>query len=97
MQPVEQTGNGYHYTQAVGEVQLSQLHSVEASITKGFQQSPQVSRVENSVFNELVTSAMLAQQLPSLPKFSGGDINDGDEDTFPDWLEQFEMIASVCE
>ena len=47
------------------------------------------------VCNQSVTSALLAQQLPSLPKFSG-EMNDGDMDTFQDWFEQFEMIASVC-
>ena len=38
---------------------------------------------------------LLAQQLPLLPKFSG-EMKDGDMDTFQDWYEQFEMIASVC-
>ena len=47
------------------------------------------------VCNDSVTTALLAQQLPPLPKFSG-EINDGDVDTFQDWLEQFEMIANVC-
>ena len=45
MKPVEQTGNEYHHTQAVG-----------------YQQSPQVSRVENPVCNEPATSALLTQQ-----------------------------------
>ena len=64
VQPVEQTGNRYHYNQAVGEVQPNQLHSVKASIAKDYQQSPQVSRIENPLFNEYITSALLAQQLP---------------------------------
>ena len=93
-QPVEPTGNGYQYNQAVGEVQLPQSDGVEAA--KDHQQLPQVNRVQNPVFNESVTSAVLAQQLPPLPKFSGGEVNNGGMDTFQDWLEQFEMIANVC-
>ena len=45
MKSVEQTGNVYQHTQAVG-----------------YQQSPQVSRVENPVCNEPATSALLTQQ-----------------------------------
>ena len=78
----------------MGEVQLPQSDSVEAA--KDHQQLPQVNRVQNPVFNESVTSAVLAQQLPPLPKFSGGEVNNGGMDTFQDWLEQFEMIANVC-
>ena len=63
MEPVEQTGNGYHYNQAVGEVQSNQLHSVEASIVEDYQQSPQVSRIENSLFNESITSTLLASSV----------------------------------
>ena len=36
VQPVEHTGNGYHYNQAVGEVQLTQSHNVEASIANDY-------------------------------------------------------------
>ena len=95
VQPLEQTSN------AVGEVQLLQSHSEEAGIEKDYQQSPQGIRAQNPVdrvppvYNESVTSALLAQQLPLLPKFSG-EVSDGDMDTFQDWLEQFEMIAGVC-
>ena len=38
------------------------------------------------VCNESVTSALLAQQLPPLPRFSG-KVNEGDMDTFQDRLE----------
>ena len=43
-----------------------------------------------------VTSVLLAQQLPPLPKFSG-EGNDGElgVDTFEDWLERFELMASA--
>ena len=47
------------------------------------------------VCSEPITTALLAQQLPPLPKFSG-ERNDGDMETFQDWLEQFGMIANVC-
>ena len=47
------------------------------------------------VCSEPITAALLAQQLPPLPKFSG-ERNDGDMETFQDWLEQFEMIANIC-
>ena len=50
VQPVEQTGNGYRYTQAVSELQLTQSHSMEASIAKDCQQS-QVSRVPYCIRN----------------------------------------------
>ena len=45
---------------------------------------------------DLVTSVLLAQQLPPLPKFSG-EGNDGElgVDTFEDWLERFELMASA--
>ena len=41
-------------------------------------------------------SVMLAQQLPPLPKFSG-EMNDGDHgvDTFEEWLERFELMATT--
>ena len=45
-----------------------------------------------------LSSVLLAQQLPPLPKFSGE--SDGRESvigTFQEWLEQFEMIANVCD
>ena len=39
-----------------------------------------------TVCSDPITTALLAQQLPSLPKFSG-ERNDGDMETFQDWLE----------
>ena len=38
---------------------------------------------------------MLAQQLPPLTKFNGENC-DGEGETFQDWIEQFEMVATVC-
>ena len=42
-------------------------------------------------------TALLAQQLPPLPKFSG-ESSDGESEikTFQEWLDQFEMVADVC-
>ena len=64
------------------------------------QWSPQGIRAQNPVdrvlpvYNESVTSALLVQQLPPLPRFSG-EVSDGDMDTFQDCLERFEIIAGV--
>ena len=38
---------------------------------------------------------LLAQQLPPLSKYSGG-VAEGDAETCKEWLEQFEMVATVC-
>ena len=48
-----------------------------------------------SVCGESIPSVLMAQRLPPLSKFSG-ERNDGDMDTFQEWIEQFEMIASIC-
>ena len=42
--------------------------------------------------NDLSTT-LLAQQLPPLPKFGGGDSPD---ECFQDWISQFELVAEVC-
>ena len=39
--------------------------------------------------------ALLSQQIPSLPKFSG-DTLEGDAESFVDWIEQLELIAEAC-
>ena len=39
--------------------------------------------------------ALLSQQIPSLPKFSG-DTLEGDAESFTDWIEQLELIAEAC-
>ena len=41
-----------------------------------------------------LSSPFIAQQLPPLSKFSGGMTDE--EETFAEWLEQFEMMASAC-
>ena len=40
-----------------------------------------------------LSQALLAQQLPPLPKYTGEDQDQGE--TFRDWLEQFELVASL--
>ena len=42
-----------------------------------------------------LSTALLAQQLPPLSKYSGG-VAEGDAETCKEWLEQFEMVATVC-
>ena len=42
-----------------------------------------------------LSTAFLAQQLPPLSKYSGG-VAEGDAETCKEWLEQFEMVATVC-
>ena len=85
----------------MGKVLFIQPHDEEVGIERDDQRSPQGIRAQNpvdrvsTVCNESVNSALLAQKLPPLPRFSG-EVNDGDMDTFQDWLEQFEIIAGVC-
>ena len=44
---------------------------------------------------EALSVALLAQQLPSLPNFTGEHL-DGDRENFVEWLERFELVASTC-
>ena len=80
---------------------MSLPSALGAGIAKDYQQSPQVETGQDPmdsilpVYNESVPSALLAQQLPPLSKFSG-EMSDGDIETFQDWFKQFEMIAGVC-
>jgi len=43
----------------------------------------------------LTSAALLAQQLPPLPKFTGESHGESGE-TLQDWKVQFEMVASIC-
>ena len=45
----------------------------------------------------MLTSALLAHQLPPLSKFTGEGVHGSEGDTFGDWLEQFELCAGVCQ
>lgn len=44
----------------------------------------------------LLSAALLANQLPPIAKFSGDGTHQVDGETFSDWYEQFELCASVC-
>jgi hypothetical protein len=41
-----------------------------------------------------LSTALLAQQLPSLPNFTGDNI-DNDSETFTEWIERLELVSSV--
>ena len=44
---------------------------------------------------DALSVALLAQQLPTLPNFNGEDL-EGDRESFGDWLERLELVASTC-
>ena len=44
---------------------------------------------------DALSVALLAQQLPTLPNFNGEDL-EGDGESFGDWLERLELVASTC-
>ena len=44
---------------------------------------------------DTLTMALLAQQLPPLPNFTGNNL-DADGETFEDWLERLELVAATC-
>ena len=44
---------------------------------------------------DALSIALLAQQLPTLPNFNGENI-EGDGESFSDWLERLELIATTC-
>ena len=50
-------------------------------------------RIHNGHSQEHQLSAMMTQHLPLLPIFSGEKT---EEETFAEWLEQFEMMAVAC-
>ena len=43
---------------------------------------------------EGIANALLAQQLPPLPKFSGWE--QAQEEPFKEWIAQFELMAEIC-
>ena len=92
------TEDGHHCASVVNETNLAQFHNEKAA---DYQQSLPVEMTRGFVDNilpvcgESIPSVLMAQQLPPLSKFSG-ERNDGDMDTFQEWIEQFEMIASIC-
>jgi len=44
---------------------------------------------------DALSVALLAQQLPQLPNFTGGHL-DGDGESIEDWLERLELVAGAC-
>ncbi len=50
---------------------------------------------EPTATHAALSSALLAQQLPLLSKFSGEELSEPGE-TFKDWIEQLETVASIC-
>jgi len=44
---------------------------------------------------DALSVALLAQQLPTLPTFNGENL-DGDGESFGEWLERLELVASTC-
>ena len=77
--------SGSHATQsgnhAIGYGILGRSHTSEA--------------MTNPHSVSMQTPYLLGQQLPPLSKFSGEDL-DGDGETFLEWMEQFELVASMC-
>ena len=51
---------------------------------------------DQTAINTSFHAALLAQQMPPLSKFSG-DERETEGETFRDWIEQFEMVATICE
>ena len=100
-QSLRQTVSGDFCAGAVDRMEITRQHSKEGIIEENspniLQTKMEHGPVDNifPVCSEPITAALLAQQLPPLPKFSG-ERNDGDMETFQDWLEQFEMIANIC-
>ena len=98
---MRQTVSGDFCAEAVNRMEITRQHSKECIIEENslniLQTKMEHGPVDNifPVCSEPIIAALLAQQLPLLPKFSG-ERNDGDMETFQDWLEQFEMIANIC-
>ena len=49
-----------------------------------------------SFVSPAVQAALLAQQIPPIPNFSGDSMSK-DSDTFVDWSEQFQLVAEACQ
>ena len=54
---------------------------------------PQQDQSADAITDRL-SQALLAQQLPTIPKFTGEECQQGGE-TIEDWKEQFEMVATL--
>ena len=54
-----------------------------------------VAESSQSAVQSSIQAALLAQQMPPLPKFSGEN-RETEGETFQDWMEQFELVATMC-
>ena len=68
-----------------------------ASVSAGQQSSGEGEAMEpvSTLVAASLTVALLAQQLPSLPNFNGENV-EGDGESFSDWLERLELVATAC-
>ena len=88
---------------ATGYIPISNVLSQTTlpMVTSTLGSSPRPATVPLSLVEHSVTrlprtpSALVAQQLQPINKFSGEDL-DKEGETFQDWTEQFEMIAQMC-
>lgn len=77
------------------------MRSVEPEVTSQARLSPQggpssaESRMSSGEHVTALSQALLAQQVPPLPIFSGE--GNGEEETFAEWHEQLELVANMCE
>lgn len=67
------------------------------NIHSGSKEEPVPISISNPTLTPLDTLSvvLLAQQLPSLPNFCGDNI-DEDGESFGEWLEHLELVASAC-
>ncbi len=55
----------------------------------------EIENTSQDAMQSLLPAALLAQQLPPLAKFSGQTAQAADGETIQDWLDQFEMVATM--
>lgn len=89
-----------HSSHTGAKVSAAEVAGAEA--VAGRQHSPQTGADSRPVADAgsgpgaiSLSTALLAQQLPPLTKFTGQEHDDGE--TVHEWLSQFEMVASVCQ
>ncbi len=71
-------------------LQLNSLDLIRLILTAGAEVSKQ--QVDSNPVKEELSAALLAQQLPPLPKYNGNS----DDESFQEWIAQFELVAEVC-
>ena len=71
-----------------------EVHSESSSVA--VEQGSPVPQQDQSAdaITDRLSQALLAQQLPTIPKFTGEERQQGGE-TIEDWKEQFEMVATL--